>query len=174
MREILKPGDIMIDSGFLRLLPDFDKRCRSFRRRVNMHDVSEFIAHIRSRNYVPYIQSIITDDGDPVSVGGLPAYIIDDDLLEDLPKRQQKEVLKWIKDNISPRKTPNKVYHTYRLKHVLQWDIGIYLTENQFKDAMLKSGYYPVDVYESSWTFPIGFNNVQKVNFLEQRGRYIP
>lgn len=174
MRCILRGCDTMIDSGFLMYLPDYEKRCRIFRKHNEMTDVNEFIEHIHSRNYIPYIQSIITPDGDPISVSGIPAYYLDDELLEDLPKRQQKEVLKWINDNIISRKTPNHSYHTYRLKHVLQWETGIYLTENQFKDAMLRSGYYPIDKYESSWVFTIGFTNFSKIEKLERQGRYIP
>ena len=174
MRCVLREGDRINDSGFVCLLPDFNKRCRQFRRSVNIIEVEDFIKHIQVRNYIPYVQSIITDDGDPVSVSGIPAYYIDDALLEDIPKRQQKDVLKWIKNNLYERKTPNRAYHSYHLKHLLQWDIGVYLTENQFKDAMLQCGYYPIDRYESSWTFNIGFNDAQKIEKLERQGRYIP
>lgn len=174
MRCILKEGDKMKDGGFVCLLPDFSKRSKHFRRNVDMKDVGEFIKHIQVRNYIPYVQSIITEDGDPITVSGIPAYYLDDALLDDIPKRQQKEVMAWIKNNIYERKTPNHMYHTYRLKHIIQWDTGIYLTENQFKDAMLRSGYMPVDRYDSSWIFNIGFVDTQKIDKLERQGRFIP
>ena len=169
MRHILKIGDVQRDSGFVLVRPDFPDRVKSFRRKVEMSDINEFIRHIQFRNYIPYIESIITDDGDPVTVSSVPAYYLDDELLDDLPKRQQKEVLRWLKDNIYERKTPNKLYHTYHLKHLIQWDTGIYLTENQMKDAMMKLGYYPNDKYERSWVFNIGFYDSKKIEKLEKR-----
>lgn len=174
MKCILRDGDKINDSGFVMLLPDFNKRCYQFRKRSDIANVNDFVRHIQSRNYIPYVQSIIDRKGHPISVSGIPAYYLDDELFRDISRRDQKEVLKWIDNNIVPRKTPNPTYHTYRLKHIIQWATGIYMTENQFKDAMLKAGYYPIDKYDSSWTFTIGFRNVRKIEKLERQGRHIP
>lgn len=170
MRHILKVGDIQKDSGFVIVRPDFNNRVKAFRRHAEISDPNEFIRHIQFRNYIPYIESIITDEGDPITVSSVPAYYLDDELLDDLPKRQRKEVLNWIKNNIFERKTLNFKYHTYHLKHLIQWDTGIYMTENQMKDAMLQLGYYPNDKYERSWVFNIGFYDNKKIENLEKNG----
>lgn len=170
----MRPGEKMNESGFITFLPDFEKRCKIFRKNNDIYEVNDFIRHIQARNYIPYIQSIITDDGDPISVASIPAYYLDDSLLDDLPKRQQKEVMKWIQDNLYLRKTPNNPYHSYHLKHIIEWDIGVYMAENQLKDAMLRSGYEPIDKYDASWIFTIGFKNARKIEKLERQGRFIP
>ena len=54
-------------------------------------------------------------------------------------------VFNWITENICPRKTPLLSDTSYALKHILESDTGIYLTNNEFKDAMLSCGYTPVN-----------------------------
>ena len=41
------------------------------------------------------------------------------------------------------------------IKHLLERDTGIYLTNNEFKDAMLQAGYEPVDPNELNWHYRI-------------------
>lgn len=173
MRHIVKPGDKEQPCSFILRDAEFERRKKKFRRAINITNVDDFIQHIQFKDYIPYIEAIITDDGDPVSVAGVPAYYLDDALLEDLPKRQQKDVLRWIKDNFYIRKTPNYNYHTYRLKHILQYDTGIYLTDNQFKDAMLRSGYEPLDKYDGSWYFCLGMKNPKRLEKVYGQGRFI-
>ena len=43
----------------------------------------------------------------------------------------------------------------YGLKHNLQRDTGLYLTNNEFKDAMLMCGYPPVDANKLNWYYCI-------------------
>ena len=84
------------------------------------------------------------------------AYTDDDTaLLTDLPEEQQKIVLDWIKNNILLRKTPNYRYSSYGIKHLLQADKNIYLTNNQFKDAMLMCAFYPANQKAVYWNFYI-------------------
>lgn len=171
MRKIVDPeyneGNILIyDSKFL------DKQ-RYVRNHTEMTSVEDFIKHIKFMDYRPYICCIITDDGDPVSVAGIPAYYLDDDLFEDLPKRQRKEVIKWIEDNFYIRKTPNYNYHTYWLKHALQYETGIYITDNQMKDAFLRAGFYPLDKYDESWKFYLGVKNSARLEKMHSQGRFL-
>ena len=65
------------------------------------------------------------------------------------------KTMHWIKENIKPRKTPNYMHTSYGIKHLLQRDTGIYLTNGEFKDAMIKSGYDPVDSRWQNWAFCI-------------------
>lgn len=79
----------------------------------------------------------------------------DDELLCDISKDEQDIVLGWIKENIYPRKTPLYGYTSYGLKHDLERDTKIYLTNNQFKDAMMMAGFKPVNQNELNWEYKI-------------------
>ena len=80
---------------------------------------------------------------------------IDDGLITDKTREIQKTVYDWIAHNIVPRNTPNRWHSSYGLKHIFQSDTGIYLTNNEFKDAMLRCGFQPVDPAELNWTYCI-------------------
>lgn len=80
---------------------------------------------------------------------------IDDGLITDLPQEEVDEVLNWIRTNLLQRKTINSYHTSYGLKHLLERDTRIYLTNNQFKDAMWMCGYKPKDVNELNWRYAI-------------------
>ncbi len=80
---------------------------------------------------------------------------LDDKLITDIDEKEQKIVFKWIDENIMPRQTELTSKTSYKIKHILQNDTGIYLTNNQFKDAMMYCGYTPVRPNEINWTFRI-------------------
>lgn len=52
-------------------------------------------------------------------------------------------------------KTPNYDKSSYGLKHILEKDTGLYLTNNEFKDAMLMCGYEPINPNELNWYYQI-------------------
>ena len=76
-------------------------------------------------------------------------------LITDRPKEQVALVCAWIRKNIRPRKTPMLERTSYGLKHDFEHDTGLYLTNNEFKDAMLLCGYYPVDQNKLNWCYCI-------------------
>lgn len=80
---------------------------------------------------------------------------VDDGLITDKPQEIQEAVYAWITENIRSRKTHNRYHSSYGIKHILQGDCGIYLTNNEFKDAMMKCGFMPVNVNELNWTYCI-------------------
>ena len=80
---------------------------------------------------------------------------IDAGLITDKSQEVQEAVYAWIRENIMPRKTPNRGRSSYGIKHILQGDTGIYLTNNEFKDAMMRCGYFPVDENELNWIYRI-------------------
>lgn len=80
---------------------------------------------------------------------------IDDKLITDLSFADQENVAQWIDDNIVPCGTPNIHLSSYSLKHMLEQDTGIYLTNNQFKDALLMEGYEPVNPDDLNWIYKI-------------------
>jgi len=77
----------------------------------------------------------------------------DENYFEDLSLEEQKVIKQWIYDNFVPRKTLLRGHTSYGLKHIFSSNTGIYVTNNQFKDAMLKSGYKPVDSNELNWRY---------------------
>lgn len=92
----------------------------------------------------------------PVSFGtyGEPGQVIyDRKLLSDLDPEDQQMVINWIKRNLRPRKTELQSRSSYGIKHIIQEDTNIYMTNNQFNDAMLQCGYYPVNESELNWKY---------------------
>ena len=79
----------------------------------------------------------------------------DTKLFTDLPIEKQEALIDWIDLNISGRKTPNYNYTSYGLKDYAERSIHCYITNNQFKDAMLYCGYYPVNPTDLNWSFKI-------------------
>lgn len=86
---------------------------------------------------------------------GIPWTKGDEALLTELSKEEQMQVLDWIEENIIPRKTAYEGVSSYGLKHILTHDTDIYLTNNQFKHAMLLAGYEPVRPYMLNWHYCI-------------------
>lgn len=79
----------------------------------------------------------------------------DTELYTDLAPEEQRVVLDWIRRNLKPRKTALMTRSSYGLKHLLEHDTKIYMTNNQFKDAMLACGFYPVDERQLNWNYCI-------------------
>lgn len=107
----------------------------------------------QSQNYIK--------DGHPHSCGFMSDVEegIDDALLQDLPDYEQSIVLEWIENAFIPGKCFNHKHTSYGLKHILHGDTNIYLSNNQFKDAMLIMGYKPKDESELNWIFNISHNS---------------
>ena len=79
-------------------------------------------------------------------------------LLTDEPQEIQEAVLAWIKKQIKPGKKPLISYSSYGIKHILQGDTGIYLSNNAMKDAMLMAGFEPVDPSEVIWHYTLSMD----------------
>ena len=79
----------------------------------------------------------------------------DGELISELTYNEIRMVDEWIRKNIRRSRRILTGRTSYGLKHVLQNDTGIYLTNNAFKDAMLLSGYEPVDPNELNWRYRI-------------------
>ena len=59
----------------------------------------------------------------------------------DLDDKIRYMTIRWIDHNLKKRKTLNKHRTVYGVKHVLQAQTGIYLTESQFAEALLRCDY---------------------------------
>ena len=67
----------------------------------------------------------------------------------------QSFVLKWCKEHFISTKSFNEKHTSYGLKHILQHQNGTYLTNGQFKGAMVLSGFEVKDIEDLNWVFNI-------------------
>ncbi len=76
---------------------------------------------------------------------------------DNLSVDQQNELLEWIKQNLVPIKSFNLKHDSYGLKHLVRFRDGKrpYLTNGQFKGAMLRAGYRVQDMNAQNWKFNI-------------------
>jgi len=77
------------------------------------------------------------------------------DIPEPVPLALRQVGLIWIIQAILP--APRKWTHItrYGLKHVLERDLNLYLTNGQFKKLMLAAGHKPTSTLEQNWRFKI-------------------
>ena len=88
-------------------------------------------------------------DGRPCTVEGEG---VDDALITRHCYNEIAVVGEWIRGN--KRKSRQVCSHTsYFLKHKLEEETGLYLTNNEFKDAMCLAGYKPVNADAVNWLF---------------------
>lgn len=80
---------------------------------------------------------------------------IDASLITDRSLEEIETVMRWINNNIRPSDSVLIERTSYGLKHLLQHDTKIYLTNNEFKDAMMYAGYFPVDANALNWCYRI-------------------
>lgn len=67
----------------------------------------------------------------------------------------QSYVLKWCKEHFAQTKSFNDKHTSYGLKHILQQQNGTYLTNGQFKGAMILSGFEVKNIEDINWIFNI-------------------
>lgn len=84
-----------------------------------------------------------------------PCDPVDDPKAYDRLREASKKLLQlWIGLMIQPAKTAN-LCSSYGLKHEFEALTGIYVTNGQFKGAMLKASYEPVKETDKNWKFRI-------------------
>ena len=76
-------------------------------------------------------------------------------LVTDLPVMAQALIFDWITLNLWPGDKINHQISSYGSKHIFERDTGIYITNNQFKDAMLEMGFIPVNPDELNWYYQL-------------------
>lgn len=80
---------------------------------------------------------------------------VDEALIDSLKPEERETLLAWVKTYIHEATYVNHRRTSYGLKHLFQHDTGIYVTNNQFKDAMIECGFFPVDPDELNWKYKI-------------------
>ncbi|WMW22937.1 hypothetical protein RE476_03685 [Methanolobus mangrovi] len=74
----------------------------------------------------------------------------------ELPDDQKKALDNWITLNILPQKTPEKPYASYALKLLFEESPdGFFITNPQFKEAMVRCGFSPVNKNKLNWDFRV-------------------
>ena len=92
----------------------------------------------------------IDDNGLPHSAGYLNLHERCE--LDKLDNAHERRIVQdWIRDTFNPIKSYNPKHSTYSLKHLLETKTGIYLTNNQMKDALLNMGYTCQNEHKINW-----------------------
>lgn len=94
----------------------------------------------------------------------LSKFIINDkhdtESIFDFPDTVIEGIITWIQKAFMPIKTVNRRHTSYELKHILQNNIGLYMTENQFKMAMILAGFEPANYSDLTHTYRISQNSI--------------
>jgi hypothetical protein len=67
-------------------------------------------------------------------------------------EKKRRRLLEWIAESLVPA---SRGYRTtsYALKHSFSAEAGLYVTNGEFKGAMLAAGYAPIHKGELNWRF---------------------
>ena len=76
---------------------------------------------------------------------------LDNALMANLSADKRQIVHNWIRDTFNPIKSYNVKHSIYALKHLLESKTGIYLTNNQMKNALLNMGYTCQNEHKINW-----------------------
>ena len=95
-------------------------------------------------------------NGRPYTNEDFPPGEADDVLVTRHSLPELVKIAEWIKGNLRHSDTEYR-RSSYSLKHILEEDTGIYLTNNEFKDAMLLAGFEPVKYNEKNWRYRLTF-----------------
>ena len=85
----------------------------------------------------------------------VPHMFIDDANEQDTPSVNRGLVTEWIEKNLLPSKYVLEDHSSYTLKHIVERDLGIYLTNNQMKCFLRDCGFYPVNARATNWKYRI-------------------
>ena len=107
----------------------------------------------------------IIENGHPCTIDGPGEAGVDSMLLADLEADIQSTVKKWIREGLIPTNRFDRMHNSYALKHMLERQTGIYMTNNQFKDAMLECGFLPSKLNEQNWCFKISKKSPAIIKF---------
>lgn len=113
---------------------------------------------MKKQRTVPYGGRIITvsrgfalDASDKL----VPHLFVDAADEQDASYSDKVLITEWIKKNLLPSKFVLEYHTSYTLKHIIERDLGIYMTNNQMKCFMRDCGFYPVDAREKNWRYRI-------------------
>ena len=115
-----------------------------------------------------------------VSTQEHPGSYVDDEHFCELSEIEKFASMQWATRSFVEAKSVNEWHTSYGLKHILENDIGIYMTNNQFKELMLLSGFAPARIDELNWSFYIANTspafkkqNPKRIQFINNLKKYI-
>lgn len=73
----------------------------------------------------------------------------------ELSDEEKVSLQSWINCNLAYRQTINKTLDSYFLKDLYQKSTGHYVTNGQFKGAMLEAGFKVLDKNAQNWVFNV-------------------
>ncbi len=112
-----------------------------------------FYEEVDRAGFESWVTAFRSEDGDILAIEVHSKG--EDHHFNELSEAEQEKALAWIRANVSPRETLLNGHTSYGMKHVLEHRTRIYMTNNQFKEAMLLCGFYPVTVDELNWHYCI-------------------
>jgi hypothetical protein len=120
---------------------------------MKMTSKERFYEAADRHGYWSWVEAIRNADG---TILGVSVHSKgEDEHFCDLSEAEQEKALAWIKANVILRETLLDGHTSYGMKHVLEYRTNIYMTNNQFKEAMLLCGFYPVTVDELNWHYRV-------------------
>ena len=90
-----------------------------------------------------------------------------------LSPEKQKLAKRWVEKVCKPAVALNKNHTSYGLKHILEGCIGVYMTNNQFKDMMLICGFKPKYEQDLNWNFFIQEGPFTKISKWRDSGHSV-
>ena len=75
--------------------------------------------------------------------------------IEDPSDEPSMDLIIFINRGLQRRKTYNDIISSYGLKHYAEKALNRYVSNIEFKRAMVMCGYYPENPHEINWTFTI-------------------
>lgn len=72
---------------------------------------------------------------------------------DDLSNDEKGIVLCWIREKVQHQSTILPEWTSYALKHFMERDTGLYITNGAFKGAMQRCGFVPEDAEAINWEF---------------------
>lgn len=92
-------------------------------------------------------------DNHPVTVK--PDFTLDSAVFSDLSPDLRSKIDEWIDTRLKTRAAPNYRRTSYYLKLICERELGVRMTENQFKDAMLAHGFKPATINARNWNLNV-------------------
>jgi len=88
---------------------------------------------------------------------------------DDMSVGRQHALLTWIRECVVPQKNINRKSCSYSLKHDLEYVTGLYVTNGEFRGAMLYMQYAPANPHERFWNWRIKLTAAAKAAVKKAR-----
>lgn len=87
---------------------------------------------------------------------------------DELPDELKIKLTEWIKMVYTPAATILAFNDSYTMKHRFEWFAGTYVTNGEFKGAMLAAGFMPENEHLTNWEFRVKRTKYGKMLYKEE------